>query len=136
MNKKRSSKTSLIVSGIFLLIALLIVIFQLIPFNMQNAINDYMEAMQNSDINSNELGELIIMVTLIGGIGLLALMCYGYFLIIISFVPSLIILLKSVENVHDENKVHRVINWIYVGISGGIILTCIIKLVLFICKLG
>ena len=136
MNKKRSSKASLIVSGIFLLIALLIVIFQLIPFNMQNAINDYMEAMQNSDINSNELGELIIMVTLIGGIGLLALMCYGYFLIIISFVPSLIILLKSVENVHDENKGHRVINWIYVGISGGIILTCIIKLVLFICKLG
>ena len=136
MNKKRSNKTSLIVSGIFLLIALLIVIFQLIPFNMQDAINDYMEAMQNSDINSNELGELIIMVTLIGGIGLLALMCYGYFLIIISFVPSLIILLKSVENVHDENKVHRVINWIYVGISGGIILTCIIKLVLFICKLG
>ena len=64
MSKKKTGTGSLVVSGIFLLISLLIVILQLIPFNMQEAINDYMEAMQNSDINSNELGELIIMVTL------------------------------------------------------------------------
>ena len=132
VNKKKST----IVLGIFLVLALLITIFQLIPFNLKNEIREYFESMQNSNINQEQVGELIIILSLVSGIGLLALYLYAFGLVILTLIPSLIILFVARDNLRVTDGVIKKINFVYVILSGLIIVTCLVKNILFILKVG
>ena len=92
VKEKLNKKKSTIVMGIFLLIVLLITIFQLIPFNLKQEMANYLETMQNSNVDQEQVGELIIILSLVSGIGLLALYIYAFTLVILTLVPSVIVL--------------------------------------------
>ena len=62
VKEKLNKKKSTIVMGIFLLIVLLITIFQLIPFNLKQEMANYLETMQNSNVDQEQVGELIIIL--------------------------------------------------------------------------
>lgn len=126
----------LIIKSVILLIIILIAIFQLIPFNLKESINDYYESMQNSDINVEQLGELVIIVSLVSGIGLLSLYSYGFFLILVTSIPSVFILIKSIKSIKDKSKNSKIEDIIFITLSSLIIATSVVKLVLFLFKLG
>ena len=136
VKEKLNKKKSTIVMGIFLLIVLLITIFQLIPFNLEQEIANYFETMQNSNVDQEQVGELIIILSLVRGIGLLAIYIYAFALVILTLVPSIIILVVSKDNLLVTEGIIKKINFGYVVISALIVVICIVKNILFIFKIG
>ena len=136
VKEKINKKKSTIVLGVFLVIALLITIFQLIPFNLKKEITNYFESMQSSNINQEQVGELIIILSLVSGIGLLALYLYAFGLVVLTLVISLIVLFVARDNLRVTEGVIKKINLSYVIISGLIIAACLVKNLLFILKVG
>ena len=136
VKEKLNKKKSTIVMGIFLLIVLLITIFQLIPFNLKQEIANYLETMQNSNVDQEQVGELIIILSLVRGIGLLAIYIYAFALVIFTLVPSVIILVVSKDNLLVTEGIIKKINFGYVVISALIVVICIVKNILFIFKIG
>ena len=126
----------LIIKSVILLVVILIAIFQLIPFNLKESIIDYYESMQNSDINVEQLGELVIIVSLVSGIGLLSLYSYGFFLILVTSIPSVFILINSIKSIKDKSKNSKIEDIIFITLSSLIIAVSVVKLVLFLFKLG
>ena len=136
VKEKLNKKKSTIVMGIFLLIVLLITIFQLIPFNLKQEMANYLETMQNSNVDQEQVGELIIILSLVSGIGLLALYIYAFTLVILTLVPSVIVLVVSKDNLLVTEGIIKKINFGYVVISALIVVICIVKNILFIFKIG
>lgn len=136
VKEKLNKKKSTIVMGIFLLIVLLITIFQLIPFNLKQEMANYLETMQNSNVDQEQVGELIIILSLVSGIGLLALYIYAFTLVILTLVPSVIILVVSKDNLLVTEGIIKKINFGYVVISALVVVICIVKNILFIFKIG
>ena len=136
VKEKLNKKKSTIVMGLFLLIVLLITIFQLIPFNLKQEMANYLETMQNSNVDQEQVGELIIIFSLVGGIGLLAIYIYAFSLVILTLVPSVIILVVSKDNLLVTEGIIKKINFGYVVISALIVVICIVKNILFIFKIG
>ena len=131
VKEKLNKKKSTIVMGIFLLIVLLITIFQLIPFNLEQEIANYFETMQNSNVDQEQVGELIIILSLVSGIGLLALYIYAFTLVILTLVPSVIVLVVSKDNLLVTEGIIKKINFGYVVISALVVVICIVKNILF-----
>ena len=136
VKEKLNKKKSTIVMGIFLLIVLLITILQLIPFSLKQEMANYLETMQNSNVDQEQVGELIIIVSLVSGIGLLAIYIYAFALVILTLVPSVIILVVSKDNLLVTEGIIKKINYGYVVISALIVVICIVKNILFIFKIG
>ena len=136
VKEKLNKKKSTIVMGIFLLIVLLITILQLIPFSLKQEMANYLETMQNSNVDQEQVGELIIIVSLVSGIGLLAIYIYAFALVILTLVPSVIILVVSKDNLLVTEGIIKKINFGYVVISALIVVICIVKNILFIFKIG
>ena len=134
VKEKLNKKKSTIVMGIFLLIVLLITIFQLIPFNLKQEMANYLETMQNSNVDQEQVGELIIILSLVSGLGLLALYIYACTLVILTLVPSVIVLVVSKDNLLVTEGIIKKINFGYVVISALIVVICIVKNILFIFK--
>ena len=136
VKEKLNKKNSTIIMGIFLLIVLLITIFQLIPFNLKQEMANYLETMQNSNVDQEQVGELIIIMSLVRGIGLLAIYIYAFALVILTLAPSVIILVVSKDNLLVTEGIIKKINFGYVVISALIVVICIVKNILFIFKIG
>lgn len=140
MEKKKLNvinvRNSSIVIGIILFIILFVVISQVATFNLKEALIEYQETIKNNDVDISNMGELSMIYFLVTGIGALALYLYGYCNVITSIGGSIVLLIMSIKNIKVESKTLKIINYCYIGLSSGIILFCVIKLILYLFHLG
>ena len=134
--RKSNERNSIIVVGIILGVALLVFSFVLIPFSLKDSLFEYGEAIKNDDIDVSTLGELSMLYYLIVGMGALVLYAYGYGMAISIIIASFVLLILSLKNRKMENKTLKKINWIYVGLCSLMLVTSIVKIVLFIFKIN
>ena len=134
--RKSNERNSIIVVGIILGVALLVFSFVLIPFSLKDSLFEYGEAIKNDDIDVSTLGELSMLYYLIVGMGALVLYAYGYGMAVSIIIASIVLLILSLKNRKMENKTLKIINWVYVGLCCLMLLTSIVKIVLFIFKIN
>ena len=134
--RKSNERNSIIVVGIILGVALLVFSFVLIPFSLKDSLFEYGEAIKNDDIDVSTLGELSMLYYLIVGMGAFVLYAYGYGMAISIIIASIVLLILSLKNRKMENKTLKKINWVYVGLCSLMLVTSIVKIVLFIFKIN
>ena len=134
--RKSNERNSIIVVGIILGVALLVFSFVLIPFSLKDSLFEYGEAIKNDDIDVSTLGELSMLYYLIVGMGAFVLYAYGYGMAVSIIIASIVLLILSLKNRKMENKTLKIINWVYVGLCCLMLLTSIVKIVLFIFKIN
>ena len=134
--RKSNERNSIIVVGIILGVVLLVFSFLLIPFSLKDSLFEYGEAIKNDDIDVSTLGELSILYYLIVGIGAFVLYAYGYGMAVSIIIASIVLLILSLKNRKMENKTLKIINWVYVGLCSLMLVTSIVKIVLFIFRIN
>ena len=134
--RKSNERNSIIVVGIILGVVLLVFSFLLIPFSLKDSLFEYEEVIKNDDIDVSTLGELSMLYYLIVGMGAFVLYAYGYGMAISIIIASIVLLILSLKNRKMENKTLKIINWVYVGLCCLMLLTSIVKIVLFIFKIN
>ena len=134
--RKSNERNSIIVVGIILGVVLLVFSFLLIPFSLKDSLFEYGEAIKNDDIDVSTLGELSILYYLIVGIGAFVLYAYGYGIAVSIIIASIVLLILSLKNRKMENKTLKIINWVYVGLCSLMLVTSIVKIVLFIFRIN
>ncbi|MBE6143826.1 MAG: hypothetical protein E7177_07580 [Erysipelotrichaceae bacterium] len=134
--RKSNERNSIIVVGIILGVVLLVFSFLLIPFSLKDSLFEYGEVIKNDDIDVSTLGELSMLYYLIVGIGAFVLYAYGYGMAVSIIIASIVLLILSLKNRKMENKTLKIINWVYVGLCSLMLVTSIVKIVLFIFKIN
>ena len=131
-SKKINGLTSTIVVGIFIAIALYFAILSL-TMNLQVAIQEYFASASESSSEAESQGEMIIVYTLIASVGVLAILIIHYFVIIAPFIISISCVYSVTKNVRfSNNKVIRIINFVYLGLLCVIVTICTVKFILYI----
>ena len=135
--KKINGLPSTIVAGIFLTISILFVIL-LLTMNLKAAEEAYMESLKESSSEQTEnAGETVIVLTLVGGIGLLAIFIAYYAVVFIPFIIAHFMLIPVIKNLkRTDNKAIKIINFVYLGLIGAIAIICIVKFILFVSQVG
>ena len=135
--KKINGLPSTIVAGIFLTISILFVIL-LLTMNLKEAEEAYMESLKESSSEQTEnAGETVIVLTLVGGIGLLAIFIAYYAVVFIPFVIAHFMLIPVIKNLkRTDNKAIKIINFVYLGLIAAIAIICIVKFILFVSQVG
>ena len=130
--KRINGLPSTIVAGIFLSFAILFVIL-LLTMNLKVAVDEYIASVQDSaNENSENAGEMIIVVTLFAGFGLLAIYILYYAMVFVPFIIASICFIPAMKNVRrTDNKVIKIINFVYLGLVATIVTISIIKFILF-----
>ena len=135
-DKKINGLTSTIVVGIFIAIALYFAILSL-TMNLQVAIQEYFASASESSSEEANQGEMIIVYSLIAGIGVLAILIVHYFVVLAPFIISLSCVYSVIKNVRfSDNKVIRIINIVYLGLLGAIVTICTVKFILYVSCIG
>ena len=135
-DKKINGLTSTIVVGIFIAIALYFAILSL-TMNLQVAIQEYFASASESSSEEANQGEMIIVYSLIAGIGVLAILIVHYFVVLAPFIISLSCVYSVIKNVRfSDNKVIRIINFVYLGLLGVIVTICTVKFILYVSCIG
>lgn len=134
--RKSNERNSIIVVGIILGVVLLVFSFLLIPFSLKDSLFEYGEVIKNDDIDVSTLGELSMLYYLIVGIGAFVLYAYGYGMAVSIIIASIVLLILSLKNRKMENKTLKIINWVYVGLCSLMLVTSIVKIVLFIFRIN
>ena len=135
--KKIKGLPSTIVAGIFITIAVALAIL-LLFMNLKAAEESYMASVQEgaSENNDNPGGQAIA-VGIAGMFGLLFILLLYYGVVAVTFLISHIMLIPVIKNLkHTDNKVIRIINFVYLGIIVTIAIICIIKFILFVTQVG
>ena len=131
-DRKINGLTSTIVVGIFIAIALYFAILSL-TMNLQVAIQEYFASASESSSEEANQGEMIIVYSLIAGIGVLAILIVHYFVIIAPFIISLSCVYSVTKNIRfSDNKVIRIINFVYLGLLGVVVTICTVKFILYV----
>ena len=121
-----------IVAGILISIAVLLTVLSL-TMNLKVAVEQYMASLQEAANESDTGGEMIIVATLVGSIGLLAIFIFYYGMLIIPHVIAGFCLIPVVKTLRrPDNKAIRIINFVYLGLIGFVVITTIIKFILYI----
>ena len=135
-DKKINGLTSTIVVGIFIAIALYFAILSL-TMNLQAAIQEYFASASEASSEETNQGEMIIVYSLIAGIGVLAILIVHYFVIIAPFIISASCVYSVTKNIRfSDNKVIRIINFVYLGLLGVIVTICTVKFILYVACIG
>ena len=135
-DKKINGLTSTIVVGVFIAIALYFAILSL-TMNLQAAIQEYFASASEASSEEANQGEMIIVYSLIAGIGVLAILIVHYFVIIAPFIISASCVYSVIKNVRfSNNKVIRIINFVYLGLLGVIVTICTVKFILYVACIG
>ena len=120
-----------IVAGILISIAVLLTVLSL-TMNLKLAVEQYMASLQEAANESDTGGEMIIVATLVGSIGLLAIFIFYYGMLIIPHVIAGFCLIPVVKTLHRPvDKAIRIINFVYLGLIGFVIITTIVKFILY-----
>ena len=128
MQKKRIVSTVII--GIFLLICIFFMTV-LIPMNLSEAIREYSEQSSESIPESEEVGEMIIMVSLVYAIGALGILIAAHIMALIPLITSSICLSVALKNRTSYLRPVRVINVGYAIVFSAIIITSVVKIIIF-----
>ena len=135
-DKKINGLTSTIVVGIFIAIALYFAILSL-TMNLQAAIQEYFASASEASSEVESQGEMIIVYTLFASIGVLAILIVHYFVVLAPFIISLSCIYSVIKNVRfSDNKVIRIINFVYLGLLGVIVTICTVKFILYVACIG
>lgn len=128
MQKKRIVSTVII--GIFLLICIFFMT-ALIPMNLSEAIREYSEQSSESVPEPQEVGEMIIMVSLVYAIGALGILIAAHIMALIPLITSSICLSVALKNRTSYLRPVRVINVGYAIAFSVIIIISLVKIILF-----
>ena len=121
-----------IATGIFISIAVLLTILSL-TMNLKVAVEQYIASIQESTSESEHGGEMVLVATLVASIGLVALFIFYYGMLVVPHVIAAFCLIPVVKTLRNpDNKAIRIINFIYLGLIGIIIITTIIKFILYV----
>ena len=135
-DKKINGLTSTIVVGIFIAIALYFAVLSL-TMNLQAAIQEYFASASEASSEVESQGEMIIVYTLFASIGVLAILIVHYFVILAPFVISVSCVYSVIKNVRfSDNRVIRIINFVYLGLLGVIVTICTVKFILYVACIG
>lgn len=135
-SKKINGLTSTIVVGIFIAIALYFAILSL-TMNLQVAIQEYFASASEASSEETNQGEMIIVYTLFASIGVLAILIIHYFVVLAPFIISASCVYSVIKNVRfSNNKVIRIINFVYLGLLGVIVTICTVKFILYVACIG
>ena len=135
-DKKINGLTSTIVVGIFIAIALYFAVLSL-TMNLQAAIQEYFASASEASSEVESQGEMIIVYSLIAGIGVLAILIVHYFVVLAPFIISLSCVYSVTKNIRfSDNKVIRIINFVYLGLLGVIVTICTVKFILYVACIG
>ena len=134
--KKIIGLLSTIVVGIFIAIALYFTILSL-TMNLQLAIQEYFASASEASLEETYQGEMILVYFYIAGIGVLAILIVHYFVILVPFVISVSCVYSVIKNVRfSDNKVIKIINFVYLGLLGVIVTICTVKFILYVACIG
>ena len=115
----------------FLLILSILLVISMIPASISQSIEDYTGAFEDSEIESENVGEMGMVFLLVAGLGLLAIIVITYLQAIIPAVISIFGLIFSLKNRNRDSSLIRFLNKAYALIFTSIILISIIKIVMF-----
>ena len=121
--------TSTIVIGVLLSVALLFAIL-LATLNVSATIDAMGQQVSESASESSEPVGTAIGGTIAVAFGALGIILLAIMLVLIAFVPCAILLPFSIRNRVSSSKPIRVINYVYDGVIGAIMLFCILKVIL------
>ena len=127
---KKSGIVSTVILTFLLILSILLVI-SMIPASISQSIEDYTGAFEDSEIESENVGEMGMVFLLVAGIGLFAIIVITYLQAIIPAVISIFGLIFSLKNRNRDSSLIRFLNKAYAFIFASVILISIIKIVMF-----
>ena len=134
--KKIKGLPSTIVAGIFLTIAVGLAIL-LFFMNLTETEQAYMESVKEGANSEENPAGAAVAVGVAGMFGLMFIIILYYGVVVVTFFISHIMLIPVIKNLkHTDNKVIRIINFVYLGIIVTIAIICIIKFILFVTQVG
>ena len=127
---KKSGITSTVVLGIFLVICVFFII-RLVPVNLAEQLKTYSEQSAESGPDTEEMGEMIIVYSLVLGIGALSIIIGAHFIAAVPLVISAICLPFALNNRRSDSKAIKVINIGYAVVFSAVVVTSVVKIILF-----
>lgn len=131
--KQRSGLISTVVLGVFLCIALFFA-YMLLSLNLKEGLATYAASL--GETNTEGMGEMMLVIVALGGLGALALILIAYAFAVIPMLISGICLIFSIGNRKRESSAVRGINLFYDVAFFAILLFGIVKIFLFSTGLG
>ena len=127
---KKSGIVSTVILTFLLILSILLVI-SLIPASISQSIEDYTGAFEDTEIESENAGEMGMVFLLVAGIGLFAIIVITYLQAIIPAVISIFGLVSSLKNRNRDSRLIRFLNKAYAFIFASVILISIAKIIMF-----
>lgn len=127
---KKSGITSTVILGIFLVICVFFII-RLVPVNLAEQLKTYSEQSAESGPDTEEMGEMIIVYSLVLGIGALSIIIGAHFIAAVPLVISAICLPFALNNRRSDSKAIKVINIGYAVVFSAVVVTSVVKIILF-----
>ncbi len=130
---QRSGIVSTVVLGVFLLIALFFA-RMLLTMNLREGLTEYIASL--GETNAEGMGEMMLVMIAVGGLGALALILIAYAFAIIPSLISGICLIFSIGNRKRKNAVIRGVNLFYDIAFISILFLGILKIIFFSLGIG
>lgn len=131
--KQKSGLISTVVLGVFLCIALFFA-YMLLSLNLKEGLTTYAASL--GETNTEGMGEMMLVIVALGGLGALALILISYAFAVIPTLISGICLIFSINNRKRDSAAIRGINLFYDIAFSLILLFGIIKIFLFSTGIG
>ena len=129
--KKINRLIATIVVGIFIAIAVFLTILSL-TMNLKETTDAYYASTQEYYSKQENQGEMIIITGLVAGVGLLAILLFYYGIIIIPHLISISCIIPIIRTLNTPiDKPIRIINFVYIGLLAFVIVTTIVKFILY-----
>lgn len=130
--KKIIGLPATIVAGIFLSIALLFAIIAL-TMNLKVAFEQYSASVQETVNESEDPSGAGVAMAFASIFGAMAILIIHYFVIVIPFIITLIMLIPVIKTLKKADlKAIRIINFVYLGLIIAIGSLCILKFILYV----
>lgn len=121
---------STIILGIFLLICLFL-ISRLLPLSLAEELSAYREQAGQGSEETVEMGEMIIVYSLVLGIGALAIVIAAHLWALAPLIIAAVCLPFAIKNCRVDFKAQKVINILYAVAFSAVIITATVKIILF-----
>ena len=127
---QKSGIVSTIILTLLLILSVLLM-SSLIPASSSQSIEDYTQAFEDAEIETENAGEMGMIFLLVAGTGLLAIVAITYLQAIIPAVISIFGLVLSLKNRKRDLRFIRFINKAYAFIFASFLLISIAKIIMF-----
>jgi flagellar biosynthesis protein FlhB len=127
---QKSGIVSTIILTLLLILSVLLM-RSLIPASISQSIEDYTQAFEDAEIETENAGEMGMIFLLVAGTGLLAIVAITYLQAIIPAVISIFGLVLSLKNRKRDLRFIRFINKAYAFIFASFLLISIAKIIMF-----